>query len=62
MQTREFLVELSALSQKYGIMIEGCGCCGSPALLEIKPEALNDFAYRVDHKNENLTWMNKNLK
>lgn len=28
----DFLNELSALTQKYGIEIGGCGCCGSPWL------------------------------
>lgn len=27
---RMFLQELSALSKKYDIYIDGCGCCGSP--------------------------------
>lgn len=31
----EFLVELSALSRKYRIKVDGCGCCGSPFLTEI---------------------------
>ena len=28
----QFLKELSILTQKYGIEIGGCGCCGSPWL------------------------------
>lgn len=31
-----FLQELTALSDKYEIYIEGCGCCGSPWLNDIK--------------------------
>ncbi len=27
---REFLAELTKLSQKYGMHIGGCGCCDSP--------------------------------
>ena len=27
-----FLLELTALTEKYKIEIWGCGCCGSPAL------------------------------
>lgn len=28
-----FLTELTALTKKHGIAIEGCGCCGSPSLV-----------------------------
>lgn len=33
---RAFLQELTALSDKYEIYIEGCGCCGSPWLNDIQ--------------------------
>ena len=29
---KEFLAELAELTKKYGIRINGCGCCGSPWL------------------------------
>jgi len=31
---REFLIGLEQLTRKTGIAIGGCGCCGSPFLLE----------------------------
>ncbi len=31
----KFLEELSELSNKYGFVICGCGCCGSPWIDEI---------------------------
>ena len=33
-----FLKELTELTKKYGIYINGCGCCGSPYLTEDEPE------------------------
>lgn len=30
-----FLEKLSELTLSYGIIIEGCGCCGSPYLIDI---------------------------
>lgn len=29
-KVKEFLKELTELSEKYNIYIQGCGCCGSP--------------------------------
>ena len=34
-QLKNFLNELSAISNKYQIQIHGCGCCGSPMLCKI---------------------------
>lgn len=31
-KVNDFLKELSELTEKYGIEIGGCGCCGSPYL------------------------------
>lgn len=56
MNIKDFLAELTVLSNKYGIKIEGCGCCGSPALTPIKLEMMNG-SYKIDEENENLTWI-----
>lgn len=33
-RTREFLRELAALCQKHYRSIDGCGCCGSPFIID----------------------------
>jgi len=35
MSQEHFLEELTVLTTKYQIVIGGCGCCGSPFLLEM---------------------------
>lgn len=50
-----FLRELTALSQKYGIVIGGCGCCGSPLLMPT-PKKEEEGFYLVDGGNECLEW------
>ena len=60
MNIKDFLTELTVLSNKYGAKIEGCGCCGSPALTQIKPEMMNG-SYKIDKENENLRWIAKEI-
>lgn len=46
---RMFLQELTTLSDKYEIYIEGCGCCGSPWLNDLKSgKSYDNLAYRQD--------------
>lgn len=47
-----FLKELTELTQKYGLEIGGCGCCGSPWVLEIESGVYAyDLYYNKIHKN-----------
>lgn len=36
-ESSAFLDELAKLTNKYGIAIGGCGCCGSPYLYRARP-------------------------
>ncbi len=48
---RAFLQELTALSDKYGIYIEGCGCCGSPWLNDIQAgKNYDNLTYGQDNR------------
>lgn len=49
-KTKAFLDELAALSLKHGIVIRGCGCCGSPILDPVDAPAGRDTI------GENLDW------
>ena len=37
LKEKAFLVELTELTRKHSIQVEGCGCCGSPGLGRLKP-------------------------
>lgn len=39
-QIRCFLTDLAQLTKKYNIVIDGCGCCGSPYL-----KAINGYKF-----------------
>ena len=44
-----FLAELSALTVKYGVEVGGCGCCGSPFLMDIETSA--ELGDRIEFSN-----------
>lgn len=48
-----FLRELTELSNKYGIMIDGCGCCGSPW---IEKAGEKGAYYAGDDESPSLNW------
>ncbi len=54
---KEFLHGLKELTLKTGISIEGCGCCGSPYLVELNKESLTqDSRYGYGYANE-VIWI-----
>lgn len=55
-KVQSFLFELEQLTIKYGIAILGCGCCGSPYLIDVD---YGDDTYCVDEDYENLTFGTK---
>lgn len=50
-----FLLDLTKLSSKHGIYICGCGCCGSPFLVESK-EGDSKGEYTVKSDGDDLKW------
>lgn len=48
-----FLEELTALTTKHRISIGGCGCCGSPFLLDLEDDQTRkDYGVSPDSKYE----------
>ncbi len=46
-----FLRELSELTVKYQIEIRGCGCCGSPYIIDFEGKYDGEYLY-FDEKNK----------
>lgn len=53
----EFLKELTELSKKYHLAVEGCGCCNSPYLKHLNPDQLEAGRYEMSSEGENITWV-----
>lgn len=39
----QFLRQLSKLTNDYGLLVDGCGCCGSPFLTELAEDRKPGF-------------------
>lgn len=52
----DFLRDLRELALKHGVKVGGCGCCGSPVLLELEDEEWDGFTYVCDQTGEHLRW------
>lgn len=48
-KVKEFLKELTELSEKYDIYIQGCGCCGSPWIFDERAHKEYDNLAYIDN-------------
>ena len=48
----EFLKELTELTKKYGLYIDGCSCCGSPNIFNMEDEKIGRDLYYDCKKEE----------
>jgi hypothetical protein len=51
---KEFLIGLRELTNKTGVAIGGCGCCGSPFMYETKPNEQAGYGTGV---NSDVQWI-----
>ena len=56
-QKERFLIELTELTRKHGIVIGGCGCCGSPWLDDVIDVSDERSGYCCDSNGDYLMWM-----
>lgn len=60
-QKRKFLIGLEKLSRETGVIIAGCGCCGSPWLDTIDPQTeFEEAGYGSDRLSE-VAWISSNF-
>ena len=52
----DFLRDLRELALKHGLKVGGCGCCGSPFLMELEDDEWDGFTYVCDQDGERLRW------
>lgn len=51
---KSFMAELTALSLKYGVIIDGCGCCGSPYCRDSREKG--KYVYGTSGTKPDLRW------
>jgi hypothetical protein len=57
MRMRQFMLELTKLTRKYGVAISGCGCCGSPFLRYDADVSNSRAGYATSEGYEDLQWI-----
>lgn len=53
---KAFLIGLEKLTRETGVEIRGCGCCGSPFLINAKITS-DESGYAVDGDGECVQWI-----
>ena len=56
----KFIIELEKLTRKYGIVICGCGCCGSPRLDKINLTKESKLAGYGSDGRCDIVWISPN--
>lgn len=59
-QLRDFMDDLGELTKKHRIVIQGCGCCGSPYFLPLRDKDKN-FKYRCEEDGAYLEWKEEKM-
>lgn len=52
---KNFLTELAELTEKYGLSIGACGCCGSPWIVDLKLDETVADGLSYDAKEKKYT-------
>lgn len=52
-----FLIALTELSRKHGIVVTGCGCCGSPSLRKLEPSQMVPDAGYGANDGSDVQWL-----
>ena len=53
-----FLLDLTELSKRHGLLIWGCGCCGSPVVEKVRnPDKHRDGHYETSYCGHDLEWV-----
>ena len=55
-QEKQFMIGLTALTHKTGVIISGCGCCGSPDIHDASKEELADLRAGYAYT-EKVSWI-----
>ena len=59
----KFIVGLNKLTRETGVLIGGCGCCGSPFIYDASEDDLGDksgYGFYDGRPDEGLNWISEN--